>query len=408
MHRRDFLQKTGMLGVAGASLSFAYQDQPAQPEPPPAEELVLGRRVPYPASKPRVIIVRFGGGVRRRETIADASRTYCPFIYHDLFERQQGLLFPNTEIESQEGIVTSHAQGTLYLLTGKYDRYHEGNRGFGAPFEPVAPTIFEYFRRKYDVPAHQTLIVNSEDRIDEEFYTFSNDHLFGVRYRSTVLSLYRFKTYLLRRRIADGEFEGRELENKREELARMLNRDFRLEERQRAEIPEIDRFWEKWQRHYGRSGFVNPRGDRLLTTLSLWALRELRPKIMMINYQDPDYVHWGPRQFYTRAISIIDEGVREIYNAVQGDEEYRDRTVFVIVPDCGRDSNRTMPVPYQHHFNTRSAHEIFAIIAGPRAFVPRGGTVDRLQQQTFAARAVGQLMDFETPRADRQSLLDHV
>ncbi len=231
MHRRDFLQKTGMLGVAAASLSFAYQDQPAQPVPPPAEELVLGRRVPYPDSRPRVIIVRFGGGVRRRETIADGARTYCPFIYHDLFERQQGLLFPNTEIESQEGIVTSHAQGTLYLLTGKYDRYNEGDRGFGAPFEPVAPTIFEYFRRKYDVPAHQTLIVNSEDRIDEEFYTFSNDHLFGVRYRSTVLSLYRFKTYLLRRRIADGEFAGRELENKRQELARMLNRDFRLEER---------------------------------------------------------------------------------------------------------------------------------------------------------------------------------
>ncbi len=408
MHRRDFLQKTGMLGIAGASLSFAYQDQPAQPEPPPADEPAPANRVPYPASRPRVIIVRFGGGVRRRETIADPARTYCPFIYHDLFERQQGLLFPNTEIESQQGIVTSHGQGTLYLLTGKYDRYEDVEGGIGDRFEPKAPTVFEYFRRKYDVPTHQTLIVNGEDRIDEEFYTFSNDHIFGVRYRSTVLSLYRFKTYLLRRAIDEGRFVGRELEEKRRELDQMRNRDYRVEDRQRVEIPEIDRFWDKWQAYYGRSGFVNPRGDRLLTTLSLWALRELRPKIMMINYQDPDYVHWGPRQFYTRAISIIDEGVRELYSATQADEEYRDRTVFVIVPDCGRDSNRTMPVPYQHHFNTRSAHEIFAIIAGPRAFVPRGGMVDRLQQQTFAARSIGQLMDFETPRADRQSLLDHV
>ena len=42
------------------------------------------------------------------------------------------------------------------------------------------PTIFEYLRRHYDVPEHQALIVNGEDRINEEFYTFSNHHLFGV------------------------------------------------------------------------------------------------------------------------------------------------------------------------------------------------------------------------------------
>ena len=36
----------------------------------------------------------------------------------------------------------------------------------------------------------------------------------------------------------------------------------------------------------------------------------------------------------------------------------RDNTVFLIVPDCGRDSNRAMPVPFQHHMNSRSAHQI--------------------------------------------------
>ena len=157
---------------------------------------------------------------------------------------------------------------------------------------------------------------------------------------------------------------------------------------------------------HGDTGFVNPRGDRLLTTLSLWALRELKPKLMMINYQDPDYVHWGPRQFYTRAISIIDEGVRELYSAVQADEEYRNRTVFIIVPDCGRDSNRAMPVPYQHHFGSRSAHEIFAVIAGPSGIIGRAAApVDRVQQQIYVAKTIGQLMDFETPQANNRSLL---
>ncbi|MBI1831578.1 MAG: twin-arginine translocation signal domain-containing protein [Planctomycetes bacterium] len=406
MNRRDFLQKTAALGAAGLSLSFAYQDESKQPGPADEEPEPRDRRA-YPADKPNVILVRFGGGVRRRETIDDPANTYCPFMYHELHKRQGGLLFPRMEIESLDGVVTSHGQGTLYILTGKYDRYEDiSGQPFADRFESKAPTIFEYLRRTYLIKAHEALIINGEDRINEEFYTFSNHHVYGIRYRSTVLSLYRYKTFLLRDDIANGVFQGRELEEKERELREMEQRDYRVENRARVATPEIDAFWRKWRDHYGRSGMVNPRGDRLLTTLALWAIRELKPKLMMINYQDPDYVHWGPRQFYTRAISIIDEGVREIYSAAQGDEQYRDKTVFVVVPDCGRDSNRAMPVPYQHHFNTRSAHQIFALIAGPRRLGLRAGVpVDRTQQQTFIARTIGQLMGFETPHADGQSLL---
>ena len=402
MNRRDFLLKTGVLG-AGASLSFGHQNeppappQPNEPEPPPGQ-------LPY--NGPNVVLIRFGGGVRRRETIDDPERTYCPFIYHELFKKQ-GVLFKDTQIESLDGIVTSHGQGTLYLLTGKYDRYEDISHKFLSDrFEAQVPTIFEYFRRKYAVPSHQALIVNGEDRVNEEFYTFSNHHVYGIRYRSTVLSLYRFKTFLLRDDIAKGRYVGEELEKKRRELQQMENHDYRVENRGLVATPEIDAFWQKWREYYGRTGFVNPRGDRLLTTLTLWAMRELKPKLVMINYQDPDYVHWGPRQFYTRAISIIDEGVREIYNAVQADEAYRDNTVFVVVPDCGRDSNRMMPVPYQHHFNSRSAHQIFALIAGPRRLVPRNPRpVDTVQQQIFVAKTIGEIMNFETPHAANRSLL---
>ena len=402
MNRRDFLQKTGALSAAGLSLSFAYQDQP--PPEIPAEPEPVGQ-LPYHG--PNVILVRFGGGVRRRETIDDPTNTYCPFIYHGLYEQHGGTLFKDVQIESHKDIVTSHGQGTLYLLTGKYDRYEDiSGKPFADRFEPKVPTIFEYFRRKYAVPSHQTLLINGEDRINEEFYTFSNHHVFGIRYRSTVLSLYRFKTFLLRNDIAEGRYQGHELEKKQRELVQMENRDYRAENRQLVATPEIDAFWRKWRAHFGRSGFVNPRGDRLLTTLALWAMRELKPKLIMINYQDPDYVHWGPRQFYHRAISVIDEGVREIYSAVQADEHYRDNTVFVVVPDCGRDSNRAMPVPYQHHMNTRSAHEIFAFIAGPRRFVPHERVpIDRPQQQIYVAKTLGEIMGFETPHADNQSML---
>ena len=68
---------------------------------------------------PNVIIIRYGGGARRRESI-EAGTTYSPFLCHELVKR--GTLFKRMEITEMEGIETSHAQGTLFIITGKYDK----------------------------------------------------------------------------------------------------------------------------------------------------------------------------------------------------------------------------------------------------------------------------------------------
>ncbi|MCI0464345.1 MAG: twin-arginine translocation signal domain-containing protein [Gemmataceae bacterium] len=408
--RRRFLQTTAGLGAAAAGLSISAEPRdpaPGNQAPAPNPAAMLPPRVGplplYPDNRPRVILFRFGGGVRRQETIADPDRTWCPFVYHELY-RNKGVLLNNVVLEDGPNVITSHAEGTLYLLTGKYE-FHK-DTGFGRTrYEAHVPTLFEYLRSRYDVPTHEALIVNGEDRIDEEFLTFSNTPHYGVHYRSTVLSLYRFKTFVLRDELAHGRvvrgqrvpLTDEERRSKQQELTRMQNLGERVRDLN-APSPQLDAFWDRWRAHYGTSGFINPRGDRLLTTLSLWALRHLRPKLMMINYQDPDYVHWGNRNFYTRAIAIIDEGIREIYNAVQADEEYRDRTVFLVVPDCGRDSNRCMPIPYQHHFNTRSAREIFVIAAGP-GIVRSQTPVDRKTQQISVTASVGQIMGFHQPQS---------
>jgi phosphopentomutase len=156
-------------------------------------------------------------------------------------------------------------------------------------------------------------------------------------------------------------------------------------------LPEVQRFWEDWRRFYGETGFVNARGDRLLTQLAIAAMEKLQPRMMMVNYNDPDYVHWGNPSHYTRGISVIDQGLRELKTAVDASDFYRDNTVFVIVPDCGRDSNRAMAVPFQHHFNTRSAHEIFALFLGPG--IARGRVIDREVDQIAVAPTVARIMN---------------
>ena len=388
MTRRRFggglLAGSALLGTGGGLAALA---RPALAAPP--------------YRGPKVIIVRFGGGVRRRETI-DPEATYSPFLRHDLARR--GVLFPQMTISSQEGVVTSHGQGTLYILTGRYEPYQDiAGELFRERYEASVPTLFEYLRRAFEVPAHRALLINGEDRPDEEFFTFGNHHHFGVQYRAEVLSLYRFKTYLLRRKLAAGRGSERELAELAAALEKLESFDLRRVDA-KGQVPEIEAFWARWRDFYGDSGFVNPRGDRLLTELAVRALKQLRPALMMINYQDPDYVHWGNANHCTRAISVIDQELQRLVATVEGDEEYRDDTVFVVVPDCGRDDNPLLAVPYQHHFNSRSAHEIWALIFGPG--VPRGQVVDRPVDQISLAATVGRLMGVPTPHSEGPPLAE--
>ena len=140
----------------------------------------------------------------------------------------------------------------------------------------------------------------------KSFYNFSNHHLFGANFRSQTLSLFRYKVWLLEKRLA-----GKLAEDQRGELEKNLKQMQEIDYRTRGKVndlPEIRRFWEQWHSHYGKDGLKNARGDRLLTELTLWSMRHLRPRLMMINYNDPDYVHWGNMTHYTEGIKVIDQG----------------------------------------------------------------------------------------------------
>ena len=384
MPRRRFLQGLAAGGIAGAAPFPLFGS-----EAPPRRSY----------DGPNVIIVRFGGGVRRRETI-DPRHTYAPYFCKEL--TKEGTLYKNMEISSMKGVETSHGQGTIYVLTGSYDKFKNVSTNFlGERFESVVPTVFEYLRKEFEVPEYQTLIINGEDRTDEEFYSFSNHHLFGANYRSNTLSLYRFKVFLLRRQIESGKFSGDKLKEKKEELKKLESIDQRTGGKDRQSA-EIEKYWEGWRAKFGDSGFVNSRGDRLLTDLALRAMRELKPKLMMINYNDPDYVHWGNMAHYTRGVAIIDEGIRRLVDATKLEESYRDNTVFVVVPDCGRDTSPFGAVPCQHHFGSKSSREIFAFLMGPG--IAKGKVIDKTVDQTMIASTIGGVMGFKAIESESQVL----
>ncbi len=373
MHRRSFT--LGSLGLAAGL---------AAPVPSLAQS---------PSYRgPNVILVRFGGGVRRAETIDEAA-TWAPYLRHTLAPR--GTFIPDLRIDRLDGVNTSHAEGTLNLLTGRYLAYRDASELLNDRLEPTEPTLFEYIRQAFDIPSHQVLLVNGEDRPQEEFFTFGAGDHFGVEYRSEMLSLHRYKLYRTKMQLAEGRLEEPALAKVAEERQALMTIDPRGATPEPS--PEVESFWARWRADFGDDGLRNPRGDRLLTELSVRALRELQPRFLMVNYQDPDYVHWGNPSHYTRAIAIIDEGLQRLVAAADADPFYRDNTIFVITPDCGRDANPLAEVPFQHHFNSRSAHETWAVIFGPGI---GKGTVDRPVDQSAIAPTIAAAMGFTASRAE--------
>lgn len=397
MDRRRFL-KAGLVGVGAGVISRHPWISESRAEGESSSE-----KKPGDYQGPNIVLIRFGGGVRRRES-TDLIHTYAPFTRKVL--ALEGTLYPEMYYDEGGSSEVGHGQGTLNLLTGKYGQYKDVNDRFlGEGYESNSPTLFECLRKQFDVPDYQTLIINGEDRTQEEFYSFSNHHLFGVRFKSEVLSLYRYKLHLLRKRIQEIDPDHPDYKSVSKGLEELKATNYRSGNKL-EQAARIHQFWEEWEHFYGRTGLKNPRGDRLLTELSSWALKKLKPRLIMINYNDPDYVHWGYMAHYTRAISIIDQGIKRVYEQCQADPFYRDNTIFAIAPDCGRETNPLVKVPCQHHFNSKSSREIFGLMVGPG--ITKNQVIDKKVEQIAIPTTLSRLAGFELPESEPTWLEDAI
>ncbi|MCB1681870.1 MAG: hypothetical protein H6858_06205 [Rhodospirillales bacterium] len=344
---------------------------------------------------PNVILIRFGGGVRRRETINPVN-SFSPFMLNRLIPN--GTLYSNMSIAELPHNDTDHAQGTVNIMTGRYFGYTTHDEKVSGNFlRPSVPSIFEYLRANYALEAHEALIINGEDRAQDDGFHMHLHEEYGAETRPELLSPTRFDAYMLQLKLEQDSLSAdirSELEKKLSDVRKKSPQFLKPDEYSQ----EIQTFWRKWRAYYGDDNLKHPRGDRQTTEMALWALRYLRPKLMMVNYQDPDFVHFGVKSHYTRGISIIDQGIQTLVTAVEADPFYRENTVFVIVPDCGRDNNPLMDVPFQHHFNSHSSHEIFALLYGTG--IAKNKTIGRETDQTAIASTIAALMGFRATESE--------
>lgn len=124
-------------------------------------------------------------------------------------------------------------------------------------------------------------------------------------------------------------------------------------------------------------------------------MRKEHPKVVYISYgETDDFAHDGRYDFYLESAHKTDQWIAELWNFIQSDKFYKDKTAIVITTDHGRGDN-PMTEWKSHGTIFKGSNAIWAAALGPK-IEPLGIiTDDKKRFQNQIAQTVAQLLGFE-------------
>ena len=135
-------------------------------------------------------------------------------------------------------------------------------------------------------------------------------------------------------------------------------------------------------------------------------MRTMAPSLLFVTLHDMDVAHIGTFSLYLEGIQRSDRLCALLWQSIQSDPEYKDRTTMLILPDFGRDADGNPGGNgFQHHRTGGPvARTTWLLALGPHA----GGnvTVDRLIESIDIVPTVGGLLGFDTPLAEGRRIVE--
>jgi hypothetical protein len=269
----------------------------------------------------KVIVVTFGGGVRYAETFSKEGLRNIP----RLAELQpQGHFFRDCRNLG----VLSHFNSTASILTGQWQRVDD----FG--FQPPAsPTIFEALRQQRNAkPADAWAIC-------------TNKSFASIAPGTNVL----LPKQLLLEAVKDVVSRGGDLgvadrDNVQRRLETILQEGYEgvgwtIFKGGR----QLDRKVRDTLTHalveYIHGPEAPASGDELTFFMAREVMREFAPQLILVNFWDMDVAHWGSYSLYLQAVTRTDRLVGMLWDEVQSNITYKDRTTLLVLPELGRDGD---------------------------------------------------------------------
>jgi hypothetical protein len=168
----------------------------------------------------------------------------------------------------------------------------------------------------------------------------------------------------------------------------------------------------KWNQRYrpwtdcGNSGLGSGyRQDSLTHLRVINALANYHPKLMLVNFKQPDASgHSGDSLAYLNGILETDYYVKKIWEKIQSDPYYKDRTTMLVTNDHGRHTAGHLDGFISHTDNCDGCKHIELFAMGPD--IKKNHTSNEVYSQVDICQTVAKLMRIDMPTASGKPILD--
>ncbi len=346
--KRQFLRLAG-LAIADKILPRRLLARPAEPV----------------ESDRKLVIVTFGGGVRYSETFAPEGLRNIPRL-RDL--QPDGMFF-KTCVNAG---VLSHYNSTSSILTGNWQRVDD----FGFS-RAQSPTLFEYYRRASGAPPTDVWAVCTNKSFASMGAARSKDYGedFGANVVLPKQLLLEAVEGVIKRDLNAGVANR---ENVLVQLENILNAGYEgigwtIFRGGRELDQQVKDTLTRSLVEYIYGPEAPNSGDELTFFVAREVMREFAPRVMLVNFWDMDVAHWGAYSLYLQAITKTDRLCGMLWDEVQSNEAYKDKTTVLVVPELGRDGDSDTANGFlNHRSGDPSCRNVWMLALG--AGVAKGAT----------------------------------
>jgi hypothetical protein len=330
----------------------------------------------------KLIIVTFGGGVRYAETFASEGLHNIPRLVE---LRPGGHFFRNC----MNAGVLSHFNSTASILTGNWQRVDD----FGYQ-PPASPTLFEYYRKSSGSGPMDTWVIATNKSFATMGWGSGTDlgHPYGANVILPKQLLLEATQDIVKKRTDQGVASR---ENVLRQLENILNEGY---EGVGWTVFKAGRQLDKHVREtliHALTEYINgpeapTSGDELTFFIAREVMREFSPRVMLVNFWDMDVAHWGSYSLYLQAITKTDRLTGMLWDEVQANPNYREKTTVLILPELGRDGDINAANGFlNHRSGDASCRNMWMLALG--AGVPKGETERPVRHVDIAATATSLL-----------------
>ncbi len=317
----------------------------------------------------RAVIVIFGG-VRRTETFSPEGIENIPHLSGDML--RHALLF--ADIRNQG--VTAHFNAISSIFTGNWQRVDDWGK-----FAPTTPTLFEFFRKQLRVAQSDTWVIASNKALTSLIGASSSPE-YGPAYGANVV----FPKQLMVAAVINALRAGRtrnladrtKVETELQAMLEAANYEglgWNVFDGGNNLDPRVRSMIEDAISSFVRSGGPTS-GDELTYLVSREVMRKFSPRLLVVVFSDVEVAHFGSYALHVAGIRTGDRLAHQLWQDIEADPEYKNKTTMFILPEFGRDPDGSVTNGFfNHRSDTESTRSTWMMALG--ATVEKSGLIER-------------------------------